>query len=235
MGTAFWLFVPGLVVWIYAGKHAQTSREILRVGALVVCPLAIMVFILQILTARTIPITYSWAPTALVAFVLVPMALRELTLRSLWELLTSEVPNPRRIYYAVIWTWCGFFALRLQFLLFSERKGILDLGELWLSAHPVTFPLICLIGPALEEIYYRGLIWRILPNDLGIFGKAILTSLPFAGLHLAMSDSARSMPMYFLLAGFVFGTVRGSLGIRWAIVCHAVTNVLIISWELVQG
>ncbi len=97
----------------------------------------------------------------------------------------------------------------------SLRNGALGERALFVA-------VIVLIGPLLEELVFRGFLWRVLEGDARPVGAILGTSLVFGMWHLDPIQSVGVLPLSFFL-----GVVRwrsGSLGPCIAI--HVLNNGL---------
>lgn len=76
-------------------------------------------------------------------------------------------------------------------ILFKEERRALWIYFILLS---------CLIGPVVEEIFFRGFIYPVLKEKLGSFKGVILSSLLFAGLHMTWIGFTPILILGILLA-----------------------------------
>jgi membrane protease YdiL (CAAX protease family) len=101
------------------------------------------------------------------------------------------------------------------------EKGLLSL---LLSRQPlehwVTFIFIgCLLGPFVEELFFRGLLYAWMRQRLGAYMCIILTSLLFAGLHGNIS-------VIQLTGGILFASIYEWRRNIWApFVVHTLANI----------
>jgi len=66
------------------------------------------------------------------------------------------------------------------------------------------------IGPLMEEIFFRGLLYPVLARRLGIFWGIVLTALPFGLIHLPQYGWAWGAALVIFLVGVVCGAVRAA-------------------------
>ena len=91
-----------------------------------------------------------------------------------------------------------------------------------------------LLAPALEELVFRGAGWRFLRQPLGGPLTLLLTSLPFAGLHMAQYGAFGFVSA--LVTGLALGWVRERSGaLLPCIVAHALVNGVGFVLMAVQG
>ena len=104
------------------------------------------------------------------------------------------------------------------------------------SAHGLSlfavFLTVCVLGPLLEELLFRGLLFRGLTNWFGFWGAAILSSAAFAAMH-------PQLPLGFLpiwvigVALCILYRRTGSLTACW--VLHGVNNTVALLGTLVYS
>ncbi|PTX53089.1 membrane protease YdiL (CAAX protease family) [Melghirimyces profundicolus] len=100
-----------------------------------------------------------------------------------------------------------------------------DLGWIYVVGQLL---LIGVIGPAAEEVVFRGLLMGFLVKRLGVVASVILSSVVFALFHV---------DVVFLAPLFVMGLILGSLYVffrnLWApVLFHIVNNVLSVVFDL---
>ena len=66
------------------------------------------------------------------------------------------------------------------------------------------------IGPLMEEIFFRGLLYPVLARRMGIFWGIVLTALPFGLIHLPQYGWAWGAALVIFLVGVVCGAVRAA-------------------------
>ncbi|HUK82897.1 MAG TPA: CPBP family intramembrane glutamic endopeptidase [Verrucomicrobiae bacterium] len=100
----------------------------------------------------------------------------------------------------------------------QESIPIIEYG---VSANPLaTFISVVAVGPIVEEILFRGLIYGALEGRLGVAGSIFVTSVMFALVHLQV---LHFIPIF--LVGVVLGWARwktGSLGLPMLV--HVLNN-----------
>jgi uncharacterized protein len=81
-----------------------------------------------------------------------------------------------------------------------------------LLADPIARPLFVLfgvsLGPAVEELLFRGILLPVVAHAAGVWAGLIITSLPFALIHGSQYSWSWQHLALLLLAGIVFGLVR---------------------------
>lgn len=88
------------------------------------------------------------------------------------------------------------------------------------------------LGPALEELIFRGFLFRALAKHWGFGPGLLVSSLLFALGHAYAWDGMLSV----FLSGVVFGWLyfrTGSLVLVWLV--HALNNLLLSIWERLSG
>jgi membrane protease YdiL (CAAX protease family) len=95
---------------------------------------------------------------------------------------------------------------------------VLDLSEL-----PVlTFAAIVLVGPTVEELFFRGFLFAGLLGSWGLWAAAATSAALFAAVHL---DIAVAGPAF--LSGMAFALVHRRTGSLWpAILAHTSQNAI---------
>jgi CAAX protease family protein len=69
-----------------------------------------------------------------------------------------------------------------------------------------------LLGPAFEELVFRGFLLPLLARSLGVWPGIVLTAIPFAVVHGPQNQWAWQQVFLVGLAGVVFGYVRSKTG-----------------------
>jgi uncharacterized protein len=124
---------------------------------------------------------------------------------------------------AIRWNWPGaawkplalgvalLFALNLLQVLLPMPK---DTPFEKLFARPRDAYLISLIavslGPLMEELFFRGLLYPVLARRIGVFWGILLTALPFGLIHLQQYGYAWGAVLVVFLVGVVCTAVRAA-------------------------
>lgn len=66
------------------------------------------------------------------------------------------------------------------------------------------------IGPLMEEIFFRGLLYPVLARRMGVLWGVLLTALPFGLIHLPQYGWAWGAALVIFLVGVVCGAVRAA-------------------------
>jgi hypothetical protein len=66
------------------------------------------------------------------------------------------------------------------------------------------------VGPLMEEIFFRGLMYPVLARRLGVAWGVVLTALPFGLVHLPQYGWAWGAALVIVLVGVVCGVVRAA-------------------------
>ena len=66
------------------------------------------------------------------------------------------------------------------------------------------------LGPLLEELFFRGLLYPVLARRMGVVWGIILTALPFGLIHLPQYGDAWAVGLVIFLVGVVCGAVRAA-------------------------
>jgi membrane protease YdiL (CAAX protease family) len=83
------------------------------------------------------------------------------------------------------------------------------------------------LGPAIEELLFRGLLQPVLIESAGVLPGIVITSVIFGSLHLAQNGFIWQSGVGIMLVGFVLGTVRHVSGsTRASTVVHIAYNSL---------
>lgn len=92
------------------------------------------------------------------------------------------------------------------------------------------------LGPAIEELLFRGLLQPVLIESAGVLPGILITSLIFGGLHLAQNGFIWQSGVVIMLVGFVLGTVRHVSGsTRASTIVHIAYNSLPFLGLLVES
>jgi membrane protease YdiL (CAAX protease family) len=195
-------------------------------------------------SALALPPEYFDALCQVITFVIAGLALLLVPAlrRQSLALLASPVPRPRwaevafatLLKLAVPFGLVGALALpailgpdagalsRIPVQPDPERQLAFELRPVML-AHTVIF--VCIVGPLLEEIYFRGFLYRAWERQCGWLPAALLTSAAFAIGHPSHIVSS------FLASLIFIGLCRRTGSLRAAIYAHGGYNLLVF-WPL---
>lgn len=83
-----------------------------------------------------------------------------------------------------------------------------------LGAEPLAvMGIAVVIGPVIEELLFRGFMYRgLAESKLGVAGAIVLTSVAFGLWHVADTDAGLCTPAYWALLGTLFGLLRWHSG-----------------------
>ncbi len=123
----------------------------------------------------------------------------------------------------------GFFLLLyLSRVLWEvDLRGFVNPGVRFRGVAPLA--VLCLLGPFVEEIFFRGLCYTLIRAHQGIWVSVILSTLLFGASHLLSAGAigAVSVP---LIGGVVFALLYEFTGSLFApVVLHAVGNFILFS------
>ena len=79
------------------------------------------------------------------------------------------------------------------------------------DAYLISFFAVTL-GPLMEELFFRGLLYPVLARRLGVFWGVILTALPFGLMHMFQYGYAWGVVLLIFLMGVVCTVVRARTG-----------------------
>lgn len=68
------------------------------------------------------------------------------------------------------------------------------------------------LGPFMEELFFRGLLYPVLARRLGLFWAVLLTALPFALMHMFQYGYAWGVVLLIFIMGVVVTLVRALTG-----------------------
>ncbi len=68
------------------------------------------------------------------------------------------------------------------------------------------------LGPLMEELFFRGLLYPVLARRLGVFWGVVLTALPFGLMHMFQYGYAWGVVLLIFLMGVVCTVVRAVTG-----------------------
>jgi membrane protease YdiL (CAAX protease family) len=127
----------------------------------------------------------------------------------------------------VLWYWTMGGEMALARRLGEQRPVDVELSTA-LSAEGIVFGLLLagLVGPVVEELFFRGLLYRAWEAQMGWFWSMIATSAVFAAYH--------PVPFAAFTGSILFTAVMLRTGsIRSAILVHAVGNMVL--WPPLLG
>lgn len=161
----------------------------------------------------------------LTAGVLLFLTFRGISWRSLgfgWQNLGHQLILTLK-YLVILGILFGLFAF-LRAHGFIEQDKILHsypLSSLGSALYFFQFVLVVLIAPISEEIFYRGFVYPVVRNRVGILMGILLTSLFFALIHV------QSIALLFVLSFFLCFTYEKNRSLIPAILVHAFYNFLV--------
>jgi membrane protease YdiL (CAAX protease family) len=92
------------------------------------------------------------------------------------------------------------------------------------------------LGPAVEELLFRGLLQPVLVGAIGVFPGILATSFLFGAMHLRQNGFIWQSGVLIMLVGFVFGTVRHLTGsTKASTIVHMAYNSLPFLALVVNG
>lgn len=68
------------------------------------------------------------------------------------------------------------------------------------------------LGPFMEELFFRGLLYPVLERRLGLFWGVVLTAIPFAMMHMFQYGYAWGVVLLIFIMGIVVTIVRAKTG-----------------------
>jgi len=68
------------------------------------------------------------------------------------------------------------------------------------------------LGPFMEELFFRGLLYPVLARRLGVFWGVLLTAAPFAMMHMFQYGYAWGVVLLIFIMGIVVTIVRAKTG-----------------------
>ncbi len=159
-----------------------------------------------------------------------------------WQDLGLNIPGGK-IFREVLLGWAGYAALLPLFL--GTLAALVAFAN-WVHYEPPPHPLVgifleeerspflvaysivlgTVLGPVLEEIFFRGFCYPILKKRFGMFLAMVLTSIFFASIH---GNSFAFLPIFILGMGLaLLYEIRGSLVAPIAL--HITHNMIFIGY-----
>jgi membrane protease YdiL (CAAX protease family) len=87
-----------------------------------------------------------------------------------------------------------------------------------------------LVAPPLEELVFRGFLFRIFEHRVGLRCAVLATAMLFAGLHVPEYWGAWNHALLILVVGLVFSFARGLTGsLAPSVILHAAYNTCMIA------
>lgn len=120
------------------------------------------------------------------------------------------------IYSPRIWSdYTGASPIPQEYKIYSE------LGSTWKIIFLIDF---CLLGPITEELFARGLVYRLLKNRYSILWAVVISSVVFQILHGFSIDTLLNLRI--LLVSLIFTYVYEKTGTIWSsIITHSLNNI----------
>jgi len=150
---------------------------------------------------------------------------------------------PRSVAAAVGWAFLALVAFAVFSQIFlhligqSETKDELpdQLGIHSSTAAAVAIAiLVCAVAPFVEELFFRGFIFRAMRNGLGLWGGAAVTGLLFGGAHVLGSPVAFLLPLAFF--GFALCLLYAKTGSLYpSMALHCVNNSIALGSTMDWG
>ena len=111
----------------------------------------------------------------------------------------------------------------------TEPGGGLSLGDAGWWGLAFALMSACLLGPATEEILYRGVLFRSLRNRLGVIAAALVSSIVFAVLHFYDGYGLLSVGVFGFACALIYAS-RGSLATVIALHMLYNTSIKVPEW-----
>lgn len=112
-----------------------------------------------------------------------------------------------------------------KFIMKNIIQPIVDSGEISLST-ALAMSSVCVVGPIMEELIFRGVLFLLLLRLAGKWPAVVLTSTIFAGLHQIGMDGVNwLMVSVHTTSGLALCTVLLlTHRLRWCILLHSIWN-----------
>jgi len=104
----------------------------------------------------------------------------------------------------------------------NEISSIKNIGIFYLSVFVLT-----IVGPLLEEIFFRGLVLEILNKNTSVFPSVLATSFLFAMLHGIFGVFSLHL-VFIFLASVVFSIAYIQCGIVGSVLTHCFANSYLV-------
>jgi membrane protease YdiL (CAAX protease family) len=152
-----------------------------------------------------------------------------------WKALPPLRRSPHKKSTLILWGigWGGvlglpivvtFEAFRDFWTTFSPLMAE-KIQDLNLAEHYIVFSLfLSLIHSLIEEVYWRGFVFRGLQMKLAMIPAAVVSSIAFASHHYLVLSQFFSWPLVILM-----GTLVGGAGFVWCLL-YSKTKSLLPSW-----
>lgn len=132
---------------------------------------------------------------------------------------------------SMVWAGLGLFFVTVALEILLRTPAVSTPFEKLLAGDPVSHIAIAVfgitLGPAVEELLFRGFLQPVMVDAAGVFPGILLTSAAFGALHLAQNAGLWQSGVLITVAGFGFGTIRHISGsTRASTVAHMAFNSL---------
>lgn len=109
----------------------------------------------------------------------------------------------------------------------ENTSTLIDIAKLT----PIFIPVICIFAPILEEIIFRGILFKVVSDKTNFIIGVLFSSFVFAFIH----DDFTFFISYFMM-GFVFSFLYHKTNrLIVPIVAHATMNTFVVVIQLVSG
>jgi hypothetical protein len=87
-----------------------------------------------------------------------------------------------------------------------------------------------LVAPLLEELVFRGFLFRVFEHRVGLLFAVLVTAILFAGLHIPEYWGAWNHALLILVVGLVFSLARGLTGsLAPSVILHTAYNTCMVA------
>ena len=214
----FMYFIEGLVFiaqtfWVWATGMEKIQQDFFLLGNTLFRNLSMVAFIWIILRLRG----QSW---------------RDLGIRG--ESFFKNVKTGVLGYIAVIPPmFLIFFILAILMQIFSYEPLPQNVVQIYLKKNPGSFLFlftlfVVILGPVLEEIFFRGFAYPALKKRLGTFKAMTVTATVFATFHMSLT----AFVPVFLLGFFLTYLYESSGSLVPSITAHMLHNTLLVAVTL---
>ena len=169
-------------------------------------------------------------PTHLLTFVLVWMVVSYAGRRPFWKNIDFDwPPNSSHLMTTIVSVGLAVVLFSLAFLitsLYGERKTDLDLMiESSMYTRIATAFVAVVTAPLVEELIYRGLLYRALEKAAGVAIAIVIVSLLFAGVHVFQYRNNLAVIAVITLLSITLTVARAVTGkVLPAFIIHLVFN-----------
>ncbi len=218
-------------------RRARMVAQLIAIAE--VCVALILAFVLTLAVSLPLIALFGFDLQDPAAFIALSLPIQAVVFAGMaWLLSHGRIPPevlPRRgsLIFAIgvgIAVGIGAYPVEFAILWLLELAGFTSREQAWVGllledtgAWLRTLPLIVVVGPVAEEIFFRGYAFRRLLARVNVPVAYLLSSLLFALMHMNPSG----IPAYTVLALIVAWSYRRTGSLWTPVIAHVVHNAIV--------